>query len=632
MVRQRTRQTFVLTVVPAAIVLLAIYLGTLQTIPNGSSHYYMIDVGETQIVLNRWGTLHATGYPLYVITGNLLTGLLRGVGINPLAAAALVSLLWGGVALGLFMALAAHLTRRLAIAAVAMVLFGLTRTVWIHSVIAEIYTFTLAILAALLLLALWQRPVRGRLYGLALLGGFGVAHHRALVMAAPALIYAVWPDLVGAARQGPRLLLRALAICVGLGLLGLLPYVYLPLRANAGAAWVYGAPGTWQGLMDQFLGVEANRFVGLPQDWSAFVGNITAVNAVLITDLSLPGILAGLVGLVWALRDRRLRRAAVTLLLSGGVAYAFHVLLYTDILSALILAITFSLALGWALLADQVLHAMAGRVPQADGRASLGWQALWIVPAVLLAVGLVAANFPFIRPLVTDPTGLETSALAASAPPGATLMIPWGTRHFAVGIVQDVEPALAAPGLLDVTLVDHRADFAAIVAAGTLITPDYTFFSFPLEWWRQQLGAPLFLRAVAPHLVQIDTAPAHAAGSPESFGVERAEVTCAPDSVILDVTWVTPEIPAQDLSVFVHAWSDDGSLIGQGDQAAPVYGWRPLTTWLAGEAVRDVYPVPVDPALVARLRYGFYRSTGAGFENVYEYEVSVDCPGSAVVR
>jgi hypothetical protein len=43
------------------LILLPFYLITLQTIPNGAEHYYMIDVGEMQIVLNKWGTLHATG-------------------------------------------------------------------------------------------------------------------------------------------------------------------------------------------------------------------------------------------------------------------------------------------------------------------------------------------------------------------------------------------------------------------------------------------------------------------------------------------------------------------------------------------------------------------------------------------
>src|SRR5687767_4924507 len=88
------------------IVLLPIYFSTLQTIPNGSENYYMIDVGETQIVLNSWGTLHATGYPLYVMIGNVLVFGLRVLGISPAAAPGMVSLAWGILALALIYVLA----------------------------------------------------------------------------------------------------------------------------------------------------------------------------------------------------------------------------------------------------------------------------------------------------------------------------------------------------------------------------------------------------------------------------------------------------------------------------------------------------------------------------------------------
>ena len=79
----------------ALAILLVAYLPVLQNIPNGSENYFMIDVGETQVVLNRWGTLHATGYPLYVMTGSALVALLRAFGVSAAAAPAVVSLLWG---------------------------------------------------------------------------------------------------------------------------------------------------------------------------------------------------------------------------------------------------------------------------------------------------------------------------------------------------------------------------------------------------------------------------------------------------------------------------------------------------------------------------------------------------------
>ena len=93
---------------------LAILLGGLparrcKRIPNGSENYFMIDVGETQIVLNRWGTLHATGYPLYVMIGSTLVALLRAFGIGAATAPAVVSLFWGMLTLTLIYVLALQL-------------------------------------------------------------------------------------------------------------------------------------------------------------------------------------------------------------------------------------------------------------------------------------------------------------------------------------------------------------------------------------------------------------------------------------------------------------------------------------------------------------------------------------------
>ena len=67
------------------LILLPIYLLTLQTQINGAEHYFMIDVGETQAVLNLLGTLHATGYPLYVMVSS---------GLVALALLALLSVPW----------------------------------------------------------------------------------------------------------------------------------------------------------------------------------------------------------------------------------------------------------------------------------------------------------------------------------------------------------------------------------------------------------------------------------------------------------------------------------------------------------------------------------------------------------
>jgi len=656
----RTRAGWAL---PAALlILLIVWLPTLQTIPNGSEHYFMIDVGETQIVLNVWGTLHATGYPLYVMLSGALVALLRALGMDAVTAPTITSLLWGIAALSLLYALGVRLTARPLLAAGMIVLLGLARTVWIHQVIAEIYSFGLLIMIALLALALWQPPVRQRLYWLALLGGIGVAHHRAIAMMIPALIYAVYPDL----RAEGRRLTRALLACFALGLLGFAQYIYLPLRANAGADWVYGEPGTWAGLWDQFIGVEAARFIGTIASFDGLLANMARINTVLVTDLTLPGLITGLAGLLLALRNPARRRLAIVLLLHGGAALLFHYVYYTDILSALILPVLVSAAFGWLLAAEAVEDGVKSLFKRLEGKrvegfagttrqvaptnilASLAsWRfdslkrqdakdaktdqydpkpsslflsnllnKLFLLPFAVFAAHLFTLNQPFVRALTHDTTGLETIALARETPPGSALMLAWGPRHFAVGLAQTVWGELP-----DVTLVDHKADFAALDMP--ILTPAFTFYNQSVAWWQAQLGGRVYLHAVAPQLVAVARQPE--IGSGAGFGAQEARITCTDDALHLVVAWYTPAVPERDLSAFVHLLDADGAVIAQGDQSAPVYGWRPLTTWAAGEIVRDVYVLPRLADGVG-VRYGLYfQPTPDTFENVVAYAVGVEC-------
>ncbi len=591
--------------------LVVVYLPTLQTVPNGGDHYYMADVGEMQIVLNLAGTLHATGYPLYVITGNVLVNAARALGVPPAAAPSVASLVWGIAALSLVYILAFHLTGRSMWSAAVTAVFGLTQTVWLHSVIAETYAMGLAILALLLLLALWRREIPHRVWWLALVGGIGVAHHRLLITVVPALLYAVWPHLTTNLRRLPRLLIVALL----LGLVGFVPYVYLPLRAQAGAAWVYDQPDTWEGFWDQFTGREAENYVRWPESASELSVNLKEINAVLVTDLTVPGVLLGIAGLLVGLRRPRYRRAAVTLLISAITAYAFHVVLWhTYPLPALTLPSTLSLAFAWLFLGDELLS------KESWSRYVRGA----LVPLTLLCcLMLVWRNLPFVKSLTEDPTGFQTIALAQNAPPGSTLMMEWGPRYFAVGFAHDV---LGELGHIEV--VDHQADFSAIVEESPLVTPEYTFYNRPVGGWEEQLGTRVYLRAVGPYLVQIDTRIEKGETSPtpgQEIQVREQGLRCTSDAILLEVAWFAPSKPERDLSVFVHLLDGQGEIMAQADQFAPVYGWRPTTTWEAGEIVRDVYPLP--RLLEAQtVRYGLYRQLASGeFQNEGEFTLRVEC-------
>ena len=600
--------------------LLVVYAPHLHTIPNGSSHAYMIDVGEMQMVLNNWGTLHATGYPLYVMTGNILTDIMTAVGIDAVTAPALVSMLWGFVALGLMYALAVHLSGRAWLAAAVVLLFGLTLSVWVHMVIAEVYTFGLMFIFAMLLLALYRQPVRGRVYWLALLGGIAVAHHRTIAMIIPALLYAAWPAFVAAWRAGWPRLARLLGISLVLGAAGFLQYAYLYARARAGADWVYGQPDSLAGLWDEIVGAEASHLIGPLTSLDALVENARAVTGVVTHDLTLPGALLGLAGLLLALKyPGRYGRAPIAMVLLLVSAWGFHAAVFTDVPSALNLLIILPLVFGWLFLGHEALR----RLPDARVTAA-GLTALTLI----LAAVLVARDWDFVDELVNDPSGVQTIDEVNQAPPGATVMLGWGPRYFAASVGQTLQGRLQ-----HITLVDDRVDFAAIVESGApLITPAYTFFNYPVGWWQDRLGQPVYLRAAGPVLVEIATEPVMAEApidddAPGGVLPVETAVRCTADGFELWLTWQALEQPADDYSVFVHALDADGQLMATGDQFAPVYGWRPLTTWLPGEQVADVYPVRVEGAVEA-VRYGLYHTLPDGsFENVREHEIPVNCDG-----
>ncbi len=247
--------------------------------------------------------------------------------------------------------------------------------------------------------------------------------------------------------------------------------------------------------------------------------------------------------------------------------------------------------------------------------------------SLVVGVGFAAAQFssnaPFIESLTSDTTGLKTIALAQHTPPGSTLMLAWGPRYFAVGFARDVLGLL--PG---VRLVDHKADYNAVLQQGMLVTPAYTFYNQPVSWWEDKIGAPVYLRAVAPQLVQIDTQPElEIDANPLVAGVfETAHrIDCFQDKIILRVAWHDEETPQRDLSVFVHLLDGAGQVIAQDDHDAPVYGWRPLTTWVPEEVVRDIYTLPRLPDASA-IRYGLYEQRADGsFNNVITYMLPVEC-------
>ncbi len=604
-----------------------IYLFTLQTHIGGSfpestpasilKNEYIKDVAEIQVALNVWGTIHHTGYPLFAILGNLFTLPLRTVGVEPAAAASLYATAWGVIMLGCFGGMIWRLTGDELLTALGMALLGVARSIWLHHVIAEVYSMSLAISALLLLIAVWPAPwsgawsVQRRVFALALLGGIGVAHHRAVAFIAPGLLFAVWPHLWPIRDQWRKLIGPA----VGLALLGFVPYIYLPLRAWQDAAWVYGEPGTLKGLWIEFTGQEADRLVKLPASFAGLIDNVLSVWRILVHELTLPGLLIGIAGLGLAITVSNHRRAARIVALSAAGPTLFAVLYHTAVLpEAILMPTVFALVFG-VILAVEWLKQFKPSVPLA-ALAGLGG---WIIV-------LVGWHYPYIDQLVTEPSGVETidhmRLLPDEGP--AVLMFPWGPRYAAASYAQ-----LVTRGYPDLVVVDHKADYQQLLNDGYhFYTEPDTFYTYAPpwpttasaagDWWTEHIG-PITLTSAAPGYVEILNTPwlaiaADESGVPVHNGIVRRDawLSCDADHIYLTVIWGADSRPASDPSIFVHLTPDEPiPNPPNADSRHPVAGWYPFMEWSPGQIVRDDFTLPrqSDKTLV---RFGLYEQTADG--------------------
>ncbi len=186
----------------------------------------MYDSLMLQVKAAVLGIPNPTGYPTYIMLAHLFTYLPveGGVGYR----VNLASAVFGAAAVGVVFLVCRLLTGRLAPALVGAFLFGVSRVFWSQAVIAEVYTLNALFIALdLLALLLWRKTGRDRyLLLFALLMGLTMTNHMTsgLVLPAAALFVALtdWRRLLDL-----RLVLRG----TGLFFAGLLPYLYLPVRA-----------------------------------------------------------------------------------------------------------------------------------------------------------------------------------------------------------------------------------------------------------------------------------------------------------------------------------------------------------------------------------------------------------------
>lgn len=235
-----------------------------------------IDAGELATVAHTWGIAHPTGYPLFTLLAGIWAFLPIGSGIFRLNVfSAVLSAAAAGIAVQFFYELlhlrsvrptsrgkdrkrktagtdASTVVRNDEVGALiaaggGALLLAFGGTFWRTALTIEVYTLHMFMLALLLwsaarlffLPAEDDRVLRRRMMLTALLLGLSFANHMSTVFLLPA--FALLLLLRHGRRPG---VWKQMALSAGVLIAGLLPYLYLPLRAAANPYLNWGNPVT----------------------------------------------------------------------------------------------------------------------------------------------------------------------------------------------------------------------------------------------------------------------------------------------------------------------------------------------------------------------------------------------------
>lgn len=586
---------------------------------NGSSHDYLLDTGEIQNALNLWGTVHYTGYPFYTILSTLLTQVLLGFAQTPAAAASGTSLIWSILGLLFYYRFLCYITpgNRI-LPAFTILALGLVEAFWIHSVAAEVYSFSQLLVSLSLLLGMRLQRQWQSIEWLILVCvlGTAVAHHRLLVLLLPMIAVLDWPSWWHWLKKSSRNFI----VIVTVFLIPFLAYLYLPLRARQGAPWVYGQPGTWPGFWQQFTGSEVTGgLLRLPDTLEEWQGNVSLLTGYMTEQLPWVVVVLGLTGLVWL--TRRQARTALALML-GALLFPFFSYLFPKAVwvPAVLMPSVMCLFTGVAYL----LHMLSHSKPFLQ---MASWAGM-----LLLAAFLFFSNLEFVNQLVNDPAGRDIIAQLKAIPTGEqapeekpVVALPWGTGYFAANYGHRVTREL--PGI---ELVDHRANLDALLASeGSILTPSQYLTYWPPSWWMEKLGEVNFYM-VAPGIVAVSRGhPYQEVPLDVDFDLEngvriRSFELADPseNNVSLDIYWEAMRPITQSYSVAVHLLSQNppagpDHIVAQADAVHPVQGWYPTSVWSVGEIVHDIYELEIpDGESVTAVRITMYTVDDEGqFKN-----------------
>jgi len=591
-----------------AVVVACFYFSTLMWDINGSDLRYAVDIGEYQVAMSLWGTVHPTGTPLYMMLGSPVVTMLDYVGVAPTAGASLFSLFWAVGSVILVVMILLKMSVPPVLAAGFGVVIGLTKNMWIHASIAEVYSLWIFLLLLALYIALkleggWSDKMG---WILALVAGLGCAHHRLFAPMLPVLAVWLWPLMP----RGNNLI-RWGVIAIAMFAVGFLPYLDIIRRASNGSQWIYGDPNSWEGFWSIFWAKEASGLQGLPTDIDELISAAYKFVQIVNEEFLWSGILLVVFGLPFAL------------------VRPFHRRIWLFVLTA-IAYVLFAACLPRTGLFDQIsmIVVISTLMVSGVGIARIGRKLRYlnmIVLVVMLSVSywFVVVNRPLVLDITRDPSGLQviSELTELKAPDSATIMSPWGRRHFALSYATQVDGIY--PGW---NILHHAENWSQILERDiTIYTNTDSIYGFGPDWWTNVLGYQPYISsagygwiAISRNELPMLVDNKHTIKLGNNIYLQGWTFNESNTQLDVMLCWSTLVPTEIDYSTFVHLAVVEEiivpeQLVASSDHYAPIENWRPTSSWNTEEVVCDSHTI-ID---ISRSDYkyifaGMYTSTSAG--------------------
>jgi hypothetical protein len=392
---------------------MVLYLRTLSPTVLYLRDPELLDAVMLQMQVSVLGIAHPTGYPTYLMLTHPFTYLPFG---DPAYRVNLASAVYAALAVVAVYAAGLLLSRRVVAAAAGALAFGLGTALWSQAVIAEVYTLNaLLVSVTIVALLLWREHRKDRYLLLsAFLVGLCLTNHltSGLLLPASLLLVALvdWHRLVDV-----RLVLGG----AGAFVLGLTPYLYLPIRAAMDPPMEANNPSNFERFWYVISGgnLTGSFFSFGPAE---LPGRMIFYWGYLLDNMQFLIVMVALTGAVVMLRKDRAVGIFLGFLFFGWLFHAVEndipdIDLYF-IPTYLVLALWAASGFG-ALLAE--VESLVSGLPGKARGATLG-----VLCAILLCVPLLGAAGTYAK---VDMSGVsrgreEIAAVADNAAPNATIL------------------------------------------------------------------------------------------------------------------------------------------------------------------------------------------------------------------